>query len=438
MIRISVRNHSVSSGLFFASFLTLLFQASPGFALKLSYSGNATARLAEHLNGPGDTASERVSAAFDQRAQFGSRWTGAFGFSAWDDEVYDGAPRRYPGEVAAQDSRDLRFRDLFLQYQSSHFFLKVGNQQVVWGEAFGYFYSDIVNPKDLRDGLFGDFADVRLQVPMVNGKIIFNGLTLQGLFLPKAYFNIMPSPGNDYAFPYTHFLPVSAVETHRETTLPTSLSHSEFGGRLSRAWNGYDLSAFFFNYYDRNPYYVLGDVSQLPRKLILEERHARVKSYGLTLTKDFSGYLIRGESLLTTQRTLANVENNSLSNERFDNLIYVLGVDLPTIRQYNIGLQWSEDRLQGAGIGLLRSKNQSLASLRIQRAFFSDQNAELLYTYAVSDRGQRAQFNYVFPLSGKLELRLGIDYLTGPDTSDFGKIKDATRAYVLLKYFLKG
>ena len=138
-IRISRRNLSANRFWCFASLASLLALGPTAVALKLSYAGSTAARLAEHLNGPGDTASERVSVAFDQRAQFSSRWTGTFGFSAWDDEVYDGAPKRYPSTVAAQDSRDVRFRDVFVQYQSNHVFLKVGNQQVVWGEAFGYF-----------------------------------------------------------------------------------------------------------------------------------------------------------------------------------------------------------------------------------------------------------------------------------------------------------
>ena len=46
--------------------------------------------------------------------------------------------------------------------------VRVGNQSVVWGEAFGAYYADIVNPKDLRQSALGDVATWRLPIPMVN------------------------------------------------------------------------------------------------------------------------------------------------------------------------------------------------------------------------------------------------------------------------------
>jgi hypothetical protein len=44
-----------------------------------------------------------------------------------------------------------------LQYKRNKFQLRFGNQQLVWGEAFGFFFADIINPKDTREfGLGGD------------------------------------------------------------------------------------------------------------------------------------------------------------------------------------------------------------------------------------------------------------------------------------------
>jgi len=408
---------------------------------KYSYEGDFDAQLAEHLHDPKDLASQKLNFQFEQKATFNSQWKGALGLSAWDETSFATVPARYSGDVIRDDSRDLRLRNAFVQYKSDNLFLRVGNQQVVWGEAFGFFYSDIINPKDLRYGLFGDFSQIRLQTPMVNAKLDFSQVSLQAIVIPKPYFNLIPSPGNDFAYPYQNVVPVPNIEVRRQTSLPLSGANMEAGGRASFLLDRLDLSAFYFNYYDRDPWYVISPDTQLPTTLVLEERHSRVQSFGLTATDDFEGFVIRLEALTTRGRTLPTALTTNfgptLSTAKLDDYIYVIGVDIPTWEKWNLGFQWSQDILSQNSPGLLRQQNISLASLRLQRPFFSNHSAELLYTYSVLDNGQRLEFNYGVPISGRIETHLGIDFLGGPSSSAFGSIYQATRAFVLFRYFLR-
>ncbi|MFL5813169.1 MAG: DUF1302 family protein [Bdellovibrionia bacterium] len=409
--------------------------------LKYGYEGIFDAIIAGHLHAPKDLASQKLNFQFEQNATYGSDWKGALGFSAWDETSFATVSERYSGSVIRDDSRDLRLRNAYVQYHSDGFFLRVGNQQVVWGEAFGFFYSDIVNPKDYRYGLFGDFSQIRLQTPMVNAKLTFSELSLQAIFIPKPYFNILPSPGNDFAFPYQSSFGVSNFSIQRETTLPISSNHMEAGARVSYLLNRLDLSVFFFNYMDRDPWYTISADSQLPTNLVLQEHHSRVQSFGLTATDEIESFVFRVEALKTQNRTLPVVVNTpfgtGLSTSQLDNYIYVIGMDVPPMDKWNLGFQWSQDILSKNEPGLLRQQTVSLASLRLQAPLFKNHSAEFLYTYSVGDAGQRAEFNYLIPLSGTIETTLGIDVLGGPQTSAFGSIYQATRAYVLFKYFLK-
>ncbi len=431
-----------SAFLFCLGFSLISWRATALARPKYELSGELSTRGAVHTLKPNGLASQRFDVLLEQKATFNQQWKGVFGFSAWNESAYAQQPEIYPQSLNIADSQDFRLRDAYLQYQSDHFFLRAGNQQVVWGEAFGYFYSDIVNPKDLRDGLFGDFSRVRLQVPMLNAKLIFSDVSFQALYLPQARFHLMPGPGSDY-FPLKSVLPFQALEIQRETDLPNLPGNDEYGGRFNLILDGWDFSLFGFRYFDRSPSYTLSEKTVVPQKLVFIEQHDRVQSGGLTLTKDLAGFVVRLEGLRTWNKILPALQSNAatpdllLSKVRSSNDVFVLGCDLPTNSDFNIGVQWSQDSLATPATGLLRSDRQTLFSVRLQRSLLRNHNLEFIYTRETKDQGQRTQLNYALPLSGKLETHFGFDILSGPENSEFGNLKSASRAYVLLKSFFK-
>lgn len=407
-------------------------------ATRYSFSGKVSARPAYHLREPLNVDSERLGAQFEQVAEYSKHFKGVLGFGAWGEPVYSQYADRYPSDVNKYDSYDLRMRDIYLQYQTRNFFLRAGAQQVVWGETFGQFYSDIVNPKDYRDGLFGDISESRLTVPMLNTKFIFTKTSVQGILIPKPFFSVLPMPGSDYAFPFEQYLPSSAVHINRQTDLPMTQENAECGGRVTEEIGGYDFSAYYFNYYDRLPYYTLSPDAVLPQSIVLNEQHGQVQTTGLSMTKEWNGYVVRAEALRTQGRKVPILAWNAIGVDQVNNDIYVLAMDTPTFGRTNFSLQWSEDILDENPTGLLRPRVQSFASIRLQRPFFQDHELELIYIFSLSDHGQRIQMKYGFPLSHSLDLKLGVDWLEGPRDSEFGHIEKASRAFMLLAYFFKG
>jgi len=41
--------------------------------------------------------------------------------------------------------------------------VRLGRQQIVWGEAIGTFVTDVVNPKDFREFVLPDFSELRIR-----------------------------------------------------------------------------------------------------------------------------------------------------------------------------------------------------------------------------------------------------------------------------------
>ncbi len=401
-----------------------------------SYSGSFYVRGAAHTEGP-LLASNRQNAEFEQRSSVNDQFSFVIGGRAWNETAYAINADRYPTNLLKNDSVEVSLRDVYLQYKTSNWFLRFGNQQVVWGEAFGFFYSDIVNPKDLREGGFGEFAAIRRQIPILNTKFIFSNFALQGLFIPNGGFNVNPMPGSDFAPSSFNSLGVSTVEVQRQLNLPLEARNSEAGARLTAQFGGADISLFYLSYFDRVPYYSVNSSSTLPTRLILDENHSRISSLGFTASYDLNGYMLRFEGLQNSDRLIPVVVGSSLSTARTDEFVYVGEVDFPTWNKFNFGLQWSESILSNKATGLLRSARQSLLGFRMQRSTWSNQSFDFFYAWAANDAGSRIELNYYWPLTGVLEAKLGAQILGGSRTSEFGALHAGSRVFAELKVFFK-
>ncbi len=386
-----------------------------------------------------ELSSLRLTGRIEEKLMLGSQWSLVGSVRAWSDAAFALRPERYPVTHSQKDSGEITLRDLYLQFRRGGFLFRAGNQQVVWGDAFGFFYSDIINPKDFRDGLFGDFAEIRAPIPMVNLRYTMGSVTAQAVWVMAPSFNLVPLPGSDFAYPFSSSMPGWSTEITRETGLPMTLANSEPGGRLNLSLDGFDLSAFYFNYTDRQPYYSLASISFSPQTLYLQEKHARLESFGLTGTIDpGAGYVLRFEGLIHKDRTFPTLIGTALSTLRSDELIYVVGLDFPSVNKWTLGMQWSESRLSRPDTnGLLRSAQQSLASVRVSKGLGRDVNATLTYSLAVNDLGQQIALDLMAPLSGQVEATLGTDMMLGPPSSDFGRIGSASRFYLLFRSYFR-
>lgn len=432
-LRVSMR---ISAALFSIFLMAPSASIAASVPLSFFYSGDFSGRLAEHLYQPIDLASQKFTGEMNESVKW-NNWSGNFGLRAWDEGAYASTGIRYPDQVVKNDTSDIRLRDFYLQYKDDGFTLKLGNQQVVWGEAFGFFYSDIINPKDFRDGAFGNPTDTRLQTPMANAKVVAGNFSIQGILVPQPFFSILPEPGSNFLFPYGSYSPFPSITVQRQNSLPLETKNMEYGGRISYLFGNLDLSAFYFNYFDRLPYYSLNPAST-QSNLVVDEQHSRIQSGGITATAELGEFLFRFEGLTTLNRNVASLAASELTAIATNQYVYVVGIDFPTIEKFNLGFQWSQDVLETDADYLTRNSIQNLVSVHFQRPFFLKQNFQLIYTYELSDGGSRLEASYTIPLSGSVESSFGVNLLTGPGKSDFGRDQEGSRAFASLKCYFKG
>ncbi len=426
-----IKNLSITSFLI----LLFIFYSQQIQAAKYEYELDFDARYGSHYYGPPTTSTNRHSFKYEQKSEFDKQWSSIIGFQAETESAYASVPERYgSGEVGRYDSQTFLPRDNYLQYQDGIFRTRAGYQQVVWGEAFGYYYADIVNPKDYREAGLGDLSRNRLNTALLNMQWIFSDSALQLIYIPKASNGLMPSSGSDFnAVTLPSAFSQVPLTIKREPQNP--LTRGEYGARFSQQISRLDLSLFYFNYYDRLPVYEL-QVVPFPPSVTVAPDFKPLQTAGLTATLDINSYLLRSEILQHFKHELNTGDGVNISTAQSNELVYVLGLDLPQIDKWQVSFQYSESRLEKKD-WLGRQDLQSIASLRVAKTFSRNIEIESLLTNFPQDSSTLAQLQFSAPLSNQTEILLGLDKFDGSEESSLGRFKNASRVWVMFKAKLK-
>jgi hypothetical protein len=400
---------------------------------RLEWDAKYRARAAYHLLDPIDLAMHRHTV--EGRAEYGlpQGWSIAAGARAYVDTAFESNGRYRTRPVNDLESQEFAVRDLYLQYKRRRFQLRFGNQQLVWGEAFGFFFADIINPKDTREfGLGGDLTAQRITVPMATAIFFLAKGTLQFVYIPKPVFNLTPALGSDFSSRLDELFPTVPTFIDAARSAPWSFSNGEFGLRASTVFGGWDLALFFLTYFDRAPVYTL-DLT--PTRATFVQTHPKLTTVGVTGTKDFDSVLLRFETLYTRNRpintfnlTPLNLEQ-SLRTERTDEWVGVLGLDYTRWKSWRAGVQVSHHLLTETFSGAFLPANRTQISFSLFGPLYKEQSIDVIWSYFFGDASQLLQLSYHVPVTDSMDMSVGTYVFAGGDNSQFGRFKNASRIF---------
>ncbi|MGZ3808783.1 MAG: hypothetical protein ACXVCE_11915, partial [Bacteriovorax sp.] len=235
--------------------------------------------------------------------------------------------------LAKKETFDTYLGENFLKYKSDNWVAQIGYQEVVWGEAFGFNYADIINPKDQRETLYSDAADARLPLLLFNGKTFFTigdetSGSLQFLYSPEPRFS-KTLPIEVYA---GSLFKAMTINVEKEKS-PSIFKESEMGGKFSLTFKGYDFSFFHFSYIDRDPHYALSSANLL--SLNLKEEHNKISSSGLSLAKTVYDFVARIDLVMTKDKMVNYLDGALLKANPTDSFNALVSLDSPTYRNYS-------------------------------------------------------------------------------------------------------
>ena len=350
----------------------------------------------------------------------------------WYDGVFD-LTRHYPQAVVDDEKVDAQLRDAYADVSHGDWDVRVGKQQIVWGEAIGLFYADVVNAKDLREFVLPDFEFIRVPEWATDAEYTSGDFHAEGIWLPWPEMDKVGRPGAEYAFPLS--LPPNIPVTFGPAQKPAdSLDNGEAGARLSYRANGWDLGIFHLRTWDKSPVYA---GSLQPGLLTLTETHPRLTIEGATFAKEIHDVIVKGEFVYNWKKYFQSADPSAANGiVPKDYMDYLLGADYTFSNKVESTLQIGQRMIRNYESDLFEQKPlQTTLTLWLRRSFLDkrlEPEALVVKDLGSTDLMLRPKIAYKF--FDHWKATLGADIFDGPGDGQFGEFGNRDCIYSEVQY----
>ena len=395
----------------------------------LRVRGRVAEEFAYRLHDPGDVSKLKTLGWLEGKYTLSDAVAVRAALRGWYDAVFE-ATDRYPANVERDQKTELSLREALITVGRGDVDVRLGRQQIVWGEAIGTFVTDIVNPKDFREFVLPDFSELRIPIWALDVTYrLTEGISIEGVWTPDTRTNKLPKQGAEFQFariPYRFRNPVVRLPDDQDEF---SLARSEGGVRLSVLRQGWDVALIYYDQADKTPVLFQRRVSQPPRPdvIVLEPQHPRLHIVGATLGKSFEPVVVRAEAALSIGKRYETTDPLDADGVvRRDTLDWLIGVDYTFFDLVDTALQLSQKVLMGSATNLTRpgvaAEVTTSVSLRVATGFFANTlNPSLLVVVGVNRGDLRLSPRLDYLVSDAVTLSVGADLFEGPHQTLYGQ-----------------
>ncbi len=389
----------------------------------------------------------------------------------WYDAAYDARDKldiaqHYAGHIQRTDW----LRDLYLDYTRDNWFLRLGKQQVVWGQADGIAVLDRVNPVDLSEYWLPDLQDIRIPLWMANinysPKLNSN---LQVLIIPDFEQSTSAPVGAPFCtYAYIRY------DNWKKAMLA---AHGSVNENLYFPGKQFENSTFGLQWSDRigdwnytlnylNGFYTSArnlTISLGYPNYKVDRAFKRYRLYGGSFNKSFSnpgpmqGITLKGDvALYNDEPTYIGdpVLGSSKRINRWNNVFWLIGAERYFFTKYLFSVQYAQYILEHAkeksNYAELTSpayryplnaytygyadQVENIFSIKLSTQFMNDRlKPELSWSFTDDDQGKVSpKVNY--EIKDNLVLTVGAHYFYGSLYDSNGQYRDQNQLYTNLKY----
>ena len=341
----------------------------------------------------------------------------------------------YPEAVKRDQRANLMVRETYLDFGLGGWDLRVGRQQIVWGEVVGLFVADVVSARDARDFILPDFDILRIPQWAARAEYFAGDSHLELVWIPVPSYDNIGKPGAEF-YPYV----IPPTPGYGQTVLdpehePVKLSNTNYGLRVSQLARGWDLSGFYYRSTSAAPtLYRTVETTPVPT-VVFQPRYDRIWQAGGTLTKDFGRTVLRAETVYTSGRGFEVINPVRPESVAMQNTLdYVLSLDFTLPADLRLNLQGYQRIFFDHDPDIAYDGVESGITLLVAGRLTPSVEPELLVIQSLNsnDRLLRPRVNWA--LDPRLAARFGVDIFAGPQYGVFGRFRDRDRVYAELRY----
>jgi hypothetical protein len=339
----------------------------------------------------------------------------------------------YPADVREDQRLDFFLRENYIDFGVAGLDVRLGRQQIVWGEVVGLFFADVVSAQDLRDFILPSFDVLRIPQWAARVEYFAGDFHAEAIWIPVQSFDDIGKPGAE-------FYPVGLMAGNlpnaqfRSVEEPSeSLDNSAYGLRMNTLASGWDLAAFYYRSHTNSPtfYREIGGSGEP----IFTPRHDRIWKAGGTVSKDFGAFVLRGEAVYTDGQTYS-VDDPADSDGvvKRNTFEYIFGLDFSLSGDTRFNVQGFHRIITGDDDDILPEVGGVGFTVLLSTKIARNWEPQVLWIENVSqgDRLIRPRLNWA--AARNTMISFGADIFAGPETGFFGRYGNRDRLYTELRY----
>jgi hypothetical protein len=375
-------------------------------------------------------------ADIDLGASFASGWSVRAALRArfdTEDRLEPGRPGQrerssYNRRWLLGDSADVELRELYADGRLGPLFLRIGKQQIVWGQADGLRVLDVVNPFSFREFVWPEPQDRRIALWSVKSEIPLGPATLQLVWLPDPTYDEIPLGNAAFAVTTPLLVPQGAQSIPIEPVRrPRGRDTSDAGARLSMFLGGWDVTLNYLDHVYDDPVPFVAMREEGP---VLAPGYERSRLMGATLSNAFGSTTVRGEIGYSADRwflTTAPTDPDRVF--RSDELAFVVGLDNTALADTLLSVQYFQSTVRDPVVGMTRLRRERQATFLMQRSWRNDSfRWRALWLRSVDRDDGAIQARISWQASANLAIGMSVERFYGQRTGLFGEFRDASRA----------
>ncbi len=339
---------------------------------------------------------------------------------------------QYPkGEI------DLGIREMYIDFFSDKFDIRIGKQQIIWGQADGVFITDIVSPKNLTEFLLWDFSEIRMGVTALKFNYYINDAnSIELVGIPNFQPTILPASGSIWR-PSTAF-PVPATFDYSKQDIVLQVDNSEFFAKYSLSTSSIDLQLIAGYTWDDDPtmhiFKTIDPNTMQLSGLTIQPQHHRLGLTGGSFSVDIAGFILRGEGAYYFDKQFQTEDpsaSGALAERNYIN--YVIGLD-KTIGDWKFSGQFIQKTILNYDDLIQNDQFDNLATLMVNRTLFREKvRLELFSYFGLNNQDAFVRFRAFYFPQDAVGLELGTNLFFGEEGT-FGQYDKNDMIYARIKY----
>ncbi len=205
-----------------------------------------------------------------------------------------------------KDDKRAELKELYLDLFFNNLDIRIGRQYVIWGVLEGIRIVDEINPMDFRELITPDLLDYRIPLWTFKANYYAKKTAFEFIWIPEIRFHQPAAAGSEWEL----------FQVLPSTTKPKSFDpkFSEFGLKVTRDMFDAEVSFSYFYTWDDYPttfrVISLEDVqsTEPTQNLPIFPTYTRMQMFGMTLTKEIRGDILKAEFAYVKDKYFAIVD----------------------------------------------------------------------------------------------------------------------------------